>query len=41
MKYKKIKEIGEGSFGVVDKVKDSKGREWARKTFRPPTGSNF
>ncbi len=36
MIYKKIKEIGRGSFGIVELVKDEKGRQWARKTFVPP-----
>jgi len=35
-KYKKIKEIGKGNFGVVDLVEDAKGRKWAMKTFTPP-----
>jgi serine/threonine protein kinase len=35
--YKKIKEIGKGSFGIVDLVEDGKGRKWARKTFSPPS----
>ena len=35
--YKKIKEIGKGNFGVVDLVEDENGREWAMKTFTPPT----
>jgi Protein kinase domain len=36
-KYKKIKEIGKGNFGVVDLVEDESGRKWAMKTFTPPT----
>jgi serine/threonine protein kinase len=36
-KYKKIKEIGKGSFGVVELVADAKGHQWAMKTFTPPT----
>lgn len=36
MAYKKVKELGQGSFGVVDHVVDSKGREYARKTFLAP-----
>ena len=36
MTYKAIKEIGRGSFGVVELVKDNEGNRWARKTFVPP-----
>jgi serine/threonine protein kinase len=36
MAYKTIKEIGRGSFGVVDLVEDENGLRWARKTFVPP-----
>jgi serine/threonine protein kinase len=36
-KYKKMTEIGKGSFGVVDLVEDAKGHKWAMKTFTPPT----
>jgi serine/threonine protein kinase len=36
MSYKSLKEIGRGSFGVVELVVDGKGRQWARKTFVPP-----
>jgi eukaryotic-like serine/threonine-protein kinase len=36
MAYKTIKEIGRGSFGVVELVLDDRGRKWARKTFVPP-----
>jgi len=36
MSYKSLKEIGRGSFGVVEIVVDGKGRQWARKTFVPP-----
>jgi serine/threonine protein kinase len=36
MAYKTIKEIGKGSFGVVELVTDEKGQQWARKTFVPP-----
>jgi len=34
--YTKTKEIGKGSFGIVDLVEDNKGHKWARKTFTPP-----
>jgi eukaryotic-like serine/threonine-protein kinase len=40
MTYKTIKEIGKGSFGVVELVTDKKGRQWARKTFVPPNLPN-
>lgn len=33
MKLTKLKEIGRGGFGIVDKVTDEDGREYARKTF--------
>ena len=33
--FEKIGRIGEGGFGVVDKVKDSDGHIFARKTFQP------
>jgi serine/threonine protein kinase len=36
MAYKALKEIGRGSFGVVELVADDKGRQLARKTFVPP-----
>lgn len=36
MSYKTLKEIGRGSFGVVELVVDAEGRKWARKTFVPP-----
>lgn len=36
-KFEKKKEIGKGSFGVVDLVEDAKGRLWAMKTFASPT----
>jgi serine/threonine protein kinase len=36
MTYKTIREIGKGSFGVVELVTDEKGQRWARKTFVPP-----
>mgnify|MGYP001339497466 CR=1 FL=1 len=36
MVYKAIKEIGRGSFGVVELVSDEKGRQFARKTFVAP-----
>src|SRR5271170_4445109 len=34
-KYESLVEIGSGGFGVVDKIKDSAGTLFARKTFRP------
>lgn len=36
MTYRTIKEIGRGSFGVVELVVDEDGLKWARKTFVPP-----
>ncbi|HEY4343241.1 MAG TPA: serine/threonine-protein kinase [Parvibaculum sp.] len=36
MTYTKIRELGRGSFGIVDLVKDRRGKKWARKTFAPP-----
>jgi eukaryotic-like serine/threonine-protein kinase len=36
MAYEAIREIGRGSFGVVELVVDEDGQEWARKTFVPP-----
>lgn len=33
MSYQKIKEIGKGTFGVVDLVEDGEGQRWAKKTF--------
>ena len=36
MTYKTIKEIGKGSFGVVELVADEKWQQRARKTFVPP-----
>jgi eukaryotic-like serine/threonine-protein kinase len=36
MTYRKICEIGRGSFGVVDQVIDVEGRMWARKTYAAP-----
>jgi serine/threonine protein kinase len=33
MKYTLVEKIGEGGFGIVEKVKDSKGQLFARKTF--------
>jgi serine/threonine protein kinase len=33
-----VKELGRGGFGVVEKVRDNRGRECARKTFRPALG---
>lgn len=36
MTYEKVKEIGKGSFGVVDLVVNEDGLMWARKTFAPP-----
>ncbi len=34
MKLTLIKEIGPGGFGLVEKVKDEKGKIYARKTFQ-------
>jgi len=36
MPYDAIREIGRGSFGVVELVEDENGNEWARKTFVAP-----
>lgn len=33
MKYRYIKQIGQGGFGIVDEVEDEVGNRWARKTF--------
>jgi serine/threonine protein kinase len=33
MRYTTIEIIGQGGFGIVDKVKDAKGKVYARKTF--------
>jgi len=34
--YAELEKIGEGGFGIVDKVVDDEGRFWARKTFKDP-----
>lgn len=36
-----IENIGQGGFGIVDKVVDNTGREFARKTFHINQGANF
>ena len=36
MPYNTIREIGRGSFGIVELVVDENGHQWARKTFVPP-----
>jgi serine/threonine protein kinase len=36
MKLKLVKHIGNGGFGRVDEVVDSKGNHYARKTFEVP-----
>jgi serine/threonine protein kinase len=33
--YTKVAEIGRGGFGVVERVRDGRGRSFARKTFSP------
>ena len=33
--YSAVREIGRGGFGVVERVRDSRGRSFARKTFSP------
>jgi serine/threonine protein kinase len=37
-KYEAIEELGRGGFGVVEKVRDSRGGHFARKTFCPSPG---
>jgi serine/threonine protein kinase len=33
--YSTVREIGRGGFGVVERVRDSRGRSFARKRFLP------
>jgi len=41
MSYKVIDQIGQGGFGIVEKVKDNKGKIFARKTFHISEPNQF